>query len=96
MNSHEYSNVLICIFEYQIKGQCLSFDLVPTLLIYVEHRLRHECTVKIQFVLWVAMETVRFHTAQMRFHFLEDITHLVVQSEQFGSHEKLSWGFMVD
>ena len=29
------------------------------------------------------------------FFFLEDITHLVVQSEQFGSHEKLSWGFMV-
>ena len=29
------------------------------------------------------------------FFFLEDITHLVVQIEQFGSHEKLSWGFMV-
>ena len=27
-----------------------------------------------------------------KFFFLEDITHLVVQSEQFGSHEKLSWG----
>ena len=54
------------------------------------------CTVKIQFVLWVAMETVRFHIAQMSFFFLEDITHLVVQSEHFGSHEKLSWEFMVD
>ena len=52
------------------------------------------CTVKIQLLLWVAMETVRFHIAQMRF-FLEDITHLVVQSEQFVSHEILSWGFMV-
>ena len=52
------------------------------------------CTVKIQFVLWVAMETVRFHTAQMSFFFLEDITHLVVQSEH-GSHGKLSWGFVV-
>ena len=49
------------------------------------------CTVKIQFVLWVAMEMVRFHIAQMSFFFLEDITHLV-QSEQFGSHAKLSWG----
>ena len=29
------------------------------------------------------------------FFFLEDITHLVVQSEQFGSHRKLSWEFMV-
>ena len=50
------------------------------------------CTVKI--LLSVAMETVRFHKAQMSFFFLEDITHLVVQCEQFGSHEKLSWGFM--
>ena len=24
--------------------------------------------------------------------FLEDITHLVIQRGQFGSHEKLSWG----
>ena len=47
------------------------------------------CTVKIQFLLWVAMEMVRFHIAQMCF-FLEDITQLVVQSEQFVSHEKLS------
>ena len=45
------------------------------------------CTVKIQ---WVAMETVSFQIAKMSF-FL-DITYLVVQSEQFGSHEKLSWG----
>ena len=55
------------------------------------------CTAKIQFVLWAAMETVRFHIAQMSlffffFFFLDGITHLVVQSEQFGSHEKLSWG----
>ena len=52
------------------------------------------CTIKIQFVLWVAMETVRFHIAQMSF-FLEDIIHLAVQSvqsEQFGSHEKSFWG----
>ena len=44
MNIHEYANVLICIFEYQIKGHvyALICDLVPILLIYVEHRLRHE------------------------------------------------------
>ena len=42
MNIHEYANVLICVFEYRIKGQCLRFDLVPTLLIHVEHRLRRE------------------------------------------------------
>ena len=49
------------------------------------------CAVEIQFVLWVAMETIRSHIAQMSF-FLEDITFLAVQSEQFESHEKLSWG----
>ena len=43
MNIHdEYANVLICISGYQIKGRCLRLDLVPTLLIYVENRLRHE------------------------------------------------------
>ena len=52
------------------------------------------CTVKIQFEPWVAMETPRFHIAQM-IVFPEGITQLVVQSGQFGSHEKLSWGFMV-
>ena len=30
------------------------------------------CTVKIQFVLWVAVETVLFHIAEMSF-FLKDI-----------------------
>ena len=80
MNSHEYANALICICEYQIKGQCLRFELVPTLPIYVEHMLRYEyftmCTVKIQFVLWVAMETVIFTIAQMSF-FLQDIFFLI-------------------
>ena len=47
MNSHEYANELmqnelICISEYQIIKQCLRFCLVPTLPIYVEHRLRYE------------------------------------------------------
>ena len=41
INIHEYENELICICEYQIKGQCLSFKLVPTLSLYVEHRLRY-------------------------------------------------------
>ena len=50
---------------------------------------------KIQFALWVAMEAVRFHIAQVSFFFLEDITHLVVQSEQFSFHEKMSWAKVV-
>ena len=37
-NIHEYTNELICIFEYQMKGQCLSLNLVTTLSLYVEHR----------------------------------------------------------
>ena len=41
MNIHEYANKLICIFEYNVNGQCLSFCLVPILSIYVEQRLRN-------------------------------------------------------
>ena len=49
----------------------MNLFLVLMLSIYVEHRLRYDqfttCTVKINFVLWVAMETARFHIAQMSF-----------------------------
>ena len=69
MNIHEYANELICIFEDQLKRQCLSLHLVSILSNYDKHRLRYEqftmCTVLIKFVLWVAMETVRFYIAQM-------------------------------
>ena len=66
MKNHEYAKELICIFDNKLNWQ---FNLVPTLSIYVEHRLSYEyfsmCTVKIQFVLWVVTETVRFHTAEI-------------------------------
>ena len=55
-------------------------------------------TLIIQIVLWVAMETVRFHIVQTCF-FLGTIlvSHLVGPSEQFDSQEKLSWwGCKVD
>ena len=54
------------------------------------------CTVKIQFVLWVAMETVIFYIAYMSF-FLKTFffSHLVGPSEQFDIHDKLSWGCKV-
>ena len=42
INIHEYANELICIFEYQVKGQCLSFKLVPTLSFYFKHRLSYD------------------------------------------------------
>ena len=70
-NISEYSNELMCTVEYSIKRQCLSFYLVPTLSIYDEHRLRYGqftiCTVLNKFVLWVAMETIRFYIAQISF-----------------------------
>ena len=38
-----------------------------------------------------AMETVRFHIAQMSFFLRIFFSHLVGPSEQFDTHEKLSW-----
>ena len=84
-----------------MKGQCLSFHLVPTLmvLVYDEHKLRYDYftmyIVVILYVSRVAMETVRFHIAQMSFFLRIFFTHLVGPNEQFGTHEKLSWGFKV-
>ena len=41
----------------------------------------------------VAIETVKFHIAQTKF-FFEDtfVSHSGGPNEQFGTHEKLSWG----
>ena len=39
-----------------------------------------------------AMETVRFHGAQMSFCLEDILSHLVGQSEQFDAHEKFPWG----
>ena len=50
------------------------------------------CTVKIQFVLWVAMETEKSHMTQMGVFLRTFFSHLVGPREQFGTHEKLSWG----
>ena len=79
MNIHEYANVLFAYLNTKLKDNvyALICDLVPTLLIYVEHRLRHKqftmCTVKIQFVQWGAIETVRIRTAQMSSFFLKTL-----------------------
>ena len=55
------------------------------LLTYVEHRLRYDqftmCTVKIHFVLCVAMETARFYIAQISF-FLRTFFSLFSWSKQ--------------
>ena len=34
INIHEYANKIICIFDDGIKGLCLSFNLVPSLVAY--------------------------------------------------------------
>ena len=34
INIHEYTNYLICIFDHGIKGLCLRFNLIPSLLGY--------------------------------------------------------------
>ena len=34
INVHEYANKIICIFDHGIKGLCLSFNLVPSLVAY--------------------------------------------------------------
>ena len=41
INFNEYSNELICIFDYHIKRQSLSSYMVPILSICVEHMLRY-------------------------------------------------------
>ena len=47
------------------------------------------CTVVIQFVLLVAMETVRFHIAEISFSWGHFFPHVVGPSEQVGTHDKL-------
>ena len=49
-------------------------------------------TIVIKYVSGVAMETIRFYIAQMSFSWRIFFSHLVGPSEQFGAHEKLSWG----
>ena len=34
INIHEYANKLICITGHEMKGSCLSFNLVPSVVVY--------------------------------------------------------------
>ena len=34
INIHEYENKIVSIFDHGIKGLCLSFNLVPSLVVY--------------------------------------------------------------
>ena len=42
--------------------------------------------------LWVAIETMQFHIAQTNFFKDTFVSHPGGPNEQFGTHEKLSWG----
>ena len=79
MKIHEYTNMLICILEYLINGQCLRFHIVQTLPIYVEHRLRYEyfimCTVKIH--CYYGLPWKQLYLYSLNEFFLEDIFSLI-------------------
>ena len=42
MNIHEYANLVICISGHGIKGICLTFNLVPRLVVYDKYQLRYD------------------------------------------------------
>ena len=42
INIHEYANQLICIPGHVVKGSCLSFNLVPSLVVYDKYKLRYD------------------------------------------------------
>ena len=41
MNIHEYANWVICISDHGMKGICLTFNLVPRLVVYDKYQLRY-------------------------------------------------------
>ena len=42
INIHEYANKIICILDHGIQGLCLSFNLVPSLVVYNQKQLRYD------------------------------------------------------
>ena len=42
--------------------------------------------------LWVAIETMHFHIAHTIFFKDTFVSHSLCPNEQFGTHEKMSWG----
>ena len=42
INIHEYSNEVICISGHGMKGICLTFYLVPRLVVYDKYQLRYD------------------------------------------------------
>ena len=42
INIYEYTNKLICITGHEMKGSCLSFNLVLILVVYDKYKLRYD------------------------------------------------------
>ena len=75
INIHEYANLIIYISEHWMKVLCLNIQLVPSLKVLDELLLRYEyftfvgTTPFLRNSLYVAMETMRFHIAQIGLFF---------------------------
>ena len=42
INIHEYANEIICISGHGMKGICLTFNLIPSLVVYDMSQLRYD------------------------------------------------------
>ena len=42
INIHEYANQIICITGHEMKGSCLSFNLVPSLVVFDKYKLKYD------------------------------------------------------
>ena len=73
INIGEYANLIICIPEHWMKVLCLNIQLEPSLKALGELLLRYEYLCReipsFRSALCVAMETMRFHIAQMGLFF---------------------------
>ena len=73
ININEYVNLIICISEHWMKVLCLNIQLVPSLKVSDELPLRSEYFCRdihiLKKRLCLAMETMRFHIAQIGLFF---------------------------
>ena len=42
INIHDYANKVICISGHRMKGICITFYLVPRLVVYDKYQLRYD------------------------------------------------------
>ena len=92
-NIQQYTNKIICKFDHGMKGLRLSFNLLPSLVVYDNMIAFVGTSPFLRISLRVAMATMHFYIAQTGL-FLGNIlfSHLGGPREHFGTHEKLSLG----